>query len=339
MHRTAPVRLTCLLLCLFALGACERRAHLVEQHLLAFGTLIQVTLITGDLSEAQTTLDEIEKRLHRWHRQWHAWEDSDLTRFNRALAAGENPEIPDSLRDLIELSQAFNRSSNGLFDPALGKLIEARGFHGGEPAPARANALIADLPAMSDLEITGNRARSRHPDLQLDFGGIAKGYALARLRDYLGHRGVEHYVINAGGDLITAGNRFGKPWRIGIQNPFAPGAIAGVELKGRHSLFTSGNYRRFYQRGAKRAHHVIDPRSGESATGPSSATILIDDPVRADVAATTLMIADPWQRSALAQTLQVDKFLLVSENRQIIVSSGWLEKVQIFVQWDTKITN
>ena len=339
MHRAAPLRLACLFLALFALGACERRAHLVEQHLLAFGTLIQITLITADLGLAQTALEEIEQRLQRWHGQWHAWEDGDLARFNAALAAGEQAQIPVSLRELIELSRDYARTTDGLFNPAMGKLIGAYGFHRGEADPARIKSLRDDLPQMADLEIIGEQARSRHPDLQLDFGAIAKGFALARIRDFLDARGIEHYVVNAGGDLVTAGNRFGKPWRIGIQNPFAPGAIAGIELEGSHSLFTSGNYRRYYQRGGRRVHHIIDPRSGGSATGQSSATILITDPVRADVAATALMIAGLPDTVALARALQVDRFLLVNDSRQIFVSRAWAEKVRIIVRWDTKIIN
>ena len=339
MHRATPLRLACLLLALSALGACERRAHLVEQHLLAFGTLFQITLITEDIDQAQTVLGEIEQRLQRWHGQWHAWEESDLTRFNTALAGGEQARIPASLRELIELSRDYAITTQGLFNPAIGKLIGAYGFHGGEAEPARVPSLIDNMPQMADLEIAGELAYSRHPELQLDFGAIAKGLALARIRDYLASRGIEHYVVNAGGDLITGGNRFGKPWRIGIQDPFAPGAIASIELEGSHSLFTSGDYRRYYQRGEQRVHHIIDPRSGESATGRSSATILISDPVRADVAATALMIAGLRDTVTLARALKVDHFLLVNDSRQIFVSRAWAKKVRIIVHWDTKIIN
>lgn len=339
MHRATSLRLAVFLCCLLTLAACERRQHLVEQHLLEFGTLIQITLITEDLDQAGQLLEEIETRLRIWRGQWHAWEDSDLTRFNAALATGGRVEIPASLQTLVTLSHDYYRASEGRFNPALGKLIAAWGFHAGEADSQLIAEISQHLPGMDDLEVDGRYALSRHPQLRLDFGGIAKGYALGLIRNFLDANGVEHYVVNAGGDLITAGNRFGKPWRIGIQNPYAPGAIASVELEGHYSLFTSGNYRRRYFRGDQPVHHILDPRSGESATGQSSATILSKDPVRADVAATTFMIDGMQAHAELARALQIDDFLVIGEPGQILVSRSWSEKVRIFLPWDTKIVN
>ena len=132
-------------------------------------------------------------------------------------------------------------------------------------------------------------AVSSNPHLQIDLGGIAKGYAAGLISDYLDTNGIDHYIVNAGGDMVIAGNRFGRPWRIGIQNPYAPGIVARIDIEGKHSLFTSGNYQRQYWRGDELAHHIIDPRSGEPAGGRSSATVLSRDPVLADVAATRLI--------------------------------------------------
>ena len=274
-----------------------------------------------------------------WRAQWHAWEDSDLTRFNRALASGGPVEIPASLEPLVSLSQEYFAASEGRFNPALGKLIQAYGFHADEVDVELIAEIGNPLPGMNHLEIEDGMARSRHAHLQLDFGGIAKGYALGLIRDYLDANGIEHYLVNAGGDLIVAGNRFGKPWRIGIQNPYAPGAVASIELEGRYSLFTSGNYRRRFHRGDGEIHHIIDPRSGESATGQSSATILSKDPVRADVAATTFMIDGMQQYSELARALRIEHFLVIGESGQLIVSRSWAEKVRIILPWDTKIVN
>ena len=339
MHRATPLRLAVLICCLLTLIACERRQHLVEQHLLEFGTLIQITLLTNDLEKAERLLEEIESHLKTWRNQWHAWDDSDLTRFNAALATGNPVKIPDSLYELVVLSRDYYQVSDGRFNPALGKLVAAWGFH----ADQADNHLIAEigqhLPGMDDLEIDGRIARSRNPHLQLDFGGIAKGYALSLIRDLLDANGIVHYVVNAGGDLITAGNRFGRPWRIGIQNPYAPGAAASIELEGHHSLFTSGNYRRRYLQGDTVVHHIFDPRSGKSATGQSSVTILSKDPIRADVAATAFMIDGLQEYAELARALQIDDYLVIGESGQILVSRSWSKKVRIILPWDTKIVN
>lgn len=325
------------LCCLALLSGCERRQHLVQQHLLEFGTLIEITLISEDLAHAENLLAQIEQQLRLQRAQWHAWEDSDLTRFNRQLQQQGSAPVPESLAPLLALSRRYYDASEGLFNPALGRLVDAYGFHSGAIDEALAASIRADIPGMHDLLISNHRAHSRHPQLQIDLGGIAKGYALGLVGDLLDANGVEHYIVNAGGDLLVNGNRFGRPWRIGIQNPFAPGVIASIELEGRQSLFTSGNYERQYRRGDDLRHHIIDPRSGLPARGQSSATVLAYDPVRADVAATTLMIDGLRRARQLAQRLEIDDFLVISDAREILISRSFAEKVELHTRWPTII--
>jgi len=327
------------LLCLLVLAGCERKDRLVEQHLLEFGTIIKITLITQDLARAETLLAEIEARLKTYRKQWHAWEDSDLTRFNQALAKGENVPVPRSLQPLLQLSQKYYRATNGLFNPALGKLIAAYGFHDSNIDVDSINAIKSDLPGMDDLEINAQVASSRNRHLQIDLGGIAKGYAIGLIGEFLDAHEITDYIVNAGGDLLTSGSRFGKAWRIGIQNPYAPGAIASIDIEGRYSLFTSGNYQRQYRQGGAKAHHIIDPRSGESSRGQSSATVLMRDPVRADVAATSLMVDGVNGHKMLSDALEIDDYLIITESREILVSRSMAEKLEFTTNWPIKIVN
>ncbi len=339
MHRATPSRLTCLFLFVLNLSGCEPRQHLVEQHLLEFGTIIEITMITGDLNHAEHLLTEIERRLSIHREQWHAWEDSDLTRFNAALVQNSRAQVPASLAPLLQLSRDYYDATNGLFNPALGKLIAAYGFHGREADMSTVAAIRRDIPGMHNLKIDSEIAVSNNPYLQIDLGGIAKGYAVGLISRYLDDNGIDHYIINAGGDMAIAGNRFGHPWRIGIQNPFAPGVVASLEIEGKHNLFTSGNYERQYRRGENRAHHIIDPRSGEPAAGQSSATVLSSDPVHADVAATALMINGFQEHRELAKSLDIEDFIVIGESREIVVSRSLANKIKIAVSWPTTIIN
>lgn len=339
MHRAKNLRLTWLLLLAAVAGGCEPRQQLVEQHLLEFGTIIQISLITDDLPRAERLLEEIETRLHRYRSYWHAWEDSDLTRFNAALRQHHEARIPASLAQLLNLCRDYYTASGGLFDPAIGELIAAWGFHGAPPDSAAIAALRSDPPSMRDLVIDGDRAISRHQSLEIDLGGIAKGYAVGLIGEFLEDNGIVDYIVNAGGDMLISGNKFGRPWRIGIQDPYAPGIVASLEIEGRHSLFTSGNYRRRYLRGGELVHHIIDPRDGRPARGQSSATVLVDDPVRADVAATVLMIDGIHNSRKLALSLGVKDYLIVSESREIRVSGPFAEKLEIGPGWEVEIIN
>ncbi len=315
--------------CLVWLSACEPRQQLFEQRILQFGTVIDITIIHSDVTETERALADVEKQLQLYQSYWHAWEDSDLYRFNQALNQSKLTPVPESLRELISLSQDYYRSSQQLFNPALGKLIAAYGFHGNNSADeALVSAIRKDLPTIQDLKIENQLARSTNPNLQLDFGGIAKGYAMAKIAAHLKSAGFKHFLINAGGDVLVAGERFGKPWTIAVQNPFAPGAIASIQLSGDHQIFTSGNYRRFYRKNGRIVHHIIDPRSGKPSDRISSATVLATDAVLADVAATTLMI-DGWQNhQLLANSLGVQDYLIINDDREIIVSRAMSDKIE-----------
>jgi len=340
VHRASRFRLSLwLLLLAIALYGCERKQHQVEQHPLEFGTLIEITMITDDLQQAESLLGEVESRLRHYRGLWHAWEDSDLTRFNDELQRNGQAQVPDSLTELLQLSQEYYDASGGLFNPALGKLIAAYGFHDSAVDATAIEAIKRDLPSMRDLKIDAGIAISSNPELQIDLGGIAKGYAIGLIADYLDSRGIENYIVNAGGDMKIAGNRFGQPWRLGIQNPFAPGVVASLELSGSHSLFTSGNYHRQYRRGDSLTHHIIDPRTGESSRGQSSATVLVSDPVRADVAATVLMIDGQRKTGNLALSLSINDFLIISESREMLASRSFFEKLEINAPWPIKIVN
>lgn len=339
MYRATTYCLIRLLLPVFIVAGCERQQHLVEQQLLEFGTIIEITMITEDLTQAEKLLAEIEQQLRIQRNQWHAWEDSDLTRFNEALDRDASAELPVSLTHLLKLSRHYHEASGGLFNPALGKLVAAHGFHGSEPDADAIAEIKRDIPGMQDLSVEENIAVSSNPHLQIDLGGIAKGYALELLGDYLDKNGIDHYIINAGGDMVTSGNRFGRAWRIGIQNPFAPGVVASLEIEGKQSLFTSGNYHRRYWRGEVLAHHIIDPRNGKASSGQSSATVLNGDPVLADVAATALMIDGLRSYHGLASSLQIEDYLLISEQREIIMSRSMADKVKITASWPISIVD
>jgi len=337
VHRATSFSLIWLLLLAFAVSGCEGRQHLVEQHLLEFGTIIEITMITEDLNQAQRLLTEIEHRLRVQRKQWHAWEDSDLTRFNASLRQNSRAEVPSSLKPLLRLSREYYDASNGLFNPALGSLIAAYGFHGSETDMDAIAEIRRDIPGMRDLTIDGQIALSNNPHLQIDLGGIAKGYSVGIISAYLDDNDVDDYIVNAGGDMAVAGTRFGRPWRIGIRNPFAPGVVASIEITARQKLFTSGNYERQYWHGEHRAHHIIDPRNGKPTIGQSSATVMHSDPVRADVAATALMIDGFKDHRRLARSLQIRDFLIISEAREIVVSQSLAEKIEITVPWPTTI--
>lgn len=337
-HRLLPALLPLLLvqalLLALLLGACARQEPETDRLTFqAFGTLVDVTLYPAGLHDLASVEAELRGAMDTLHRSWHAWQPSELEQTNARLAGGEMFDAPASVLPLIERGQEMERLSDGLFNPALGRLIAAWGFHQSEPAGPPPDsewieALLANPPRMRDIERDGMRLRGGHPELQLDFGGLAKGLALIQSLDLLTELGVEQAIVNAGGDLMTLGRRPDRPWRIGLRDPRGSGVLASIELGPGEALFSSGDYERGYDWNGERIHHVIDPRSGHPSQGVASATVLHVDPMLADAAATTLMIAGPERWIRYARQLGAEHALVVLDDGTVELTPAMRARIE-----------
>lgn len=278
--RAAGARLLALLALVALLAGCGRE-RLHQQESYVFGT--RVELLTWDASEdkARSAMAEVLREFDRLHRAYHAWEPSELTALNTAIAAGKqgipvSPELAAMLADAQQLAATGDQ----LFNPALGQLIALWGFHTDtftphRPDPARLAALVAAHPQMADLTITGTTVTSRNPAVQLDLGGYGKGYALDRAAAILKARGVGNALINIGGNVLALGSKGEAPWRVGIQHPREARPLASLPLRDGEAIGTSGDYQRFFEMDGERYCHLLDPRSGRPARGTQAVTVLI----------------------------------------------------------------
>lgn len=322
----------------FALAACERPDPLQTQRLLVFGTVVDLSTWGVAPRDARAAFDAIDTRLRQWHADWHPWQDSPLARANAAFARGEAAALTPELVTLVQHAQAAAQASGGLFDPAIGRLVELWGFHqdtrpaGPPPAPAAIAALVKQHPAMEDLSLDGTRISSRNPAVALDFGGIAKGYAVDRAIEELRGRGVHNALVNAGGNLRAIGTKDGQPWRIGVRNPRGEGVLAALELRGDESVSTSGDYERFFDWQGVRYHHVLDPRSGFPAIGSMAVTVIAASAEQADIASTALMVAGPGEWLGVARRLGVTQVLRIDERGQVHMTPAMAARLHFEVQ-------
>jgi thiamine biosynthesis lipoprotein len=308
-----------------------QRPHQSQQRFLQFGTLIDVTLITTSEKQADKLFAQIEQLLITRHSEWHGWLDGTLMQFNKSMAG--QPEtgtpIPPTLKQLILDSKKYYELTSGLFNPAMGRLIAAWGFHqNANPDTVSIDRIKKDIPGMHDLVLDNDVAFSMNTDLQLDFGAIAKGLAIQQIARIIQQHGVENFIINAGGDIYAHGHKNSKAWRVAIEHPFKPGIIGGVNMQSDSSIFTSGDYRRYYEDKDKpRRHHIINPLNGEPSRFISSATVMHADPVRADVAATTLMLTEISQLEAMARRLDIDDFIVITDQHEVYLTASMLSRI------------
>lgn len=325
-----PLQQIIFLLLLFSVTACHKPNNLIEQRILSFGTLIDITIAPnkGNKNGALLALKETEALLKQRHHQWHSWLPGDLSTLNEQLKSQKTTSLfNEDLKYLIQQSKDFYDKSNELFNPALGTLIEAWGFHDrSEPDLELIQKIQTNIPTMDDISVNNNSIINSNPYLKLDFGGIAKGLAIEQIRTIFQKNNIHNYLINMGGDLYANGSKFGESWRIGIQNPYQIGSIGNLNLESNNNLFTSGSYQRFDENN-KAIHHIIDPRTGKPSTQANAVTVYHTNPITADVAATALMIAKPSEWSQLAKNLSLTDYLIIKPDKSIWVTQSLNKKI------------
>jgi thiamine biosynthesis lipoprotein len=158
-----------------------------------------------------------------------------------------------------------------------------------------------------------------NPAVQLDFGGVAKGYAIDIACDLLRDMGIENSIVNAGGDLKTLGAHGERAWRIAIRSP-GGGVVGSLEAGRDEAIFTSGNYERFRQDNQTRYPHILDPRNGWPVRELASVTVVTREGLLADAAATALIVAGLEDWSSVARALDLDQVLMVDESGTVWVT-------------------
>lgn len=319
------------------LTACTRAAPLHHEQFLAFGTLIEITTYGVDDAAAQKAGAAIEQDFQHMDRDWHAWHPSALTALNAHLSQGQSATVATTLLDLITRARKLSLASDGMFDPALGKLFALWGFQSDEPTgppppDQKIKDLLSALPTMVNLHITANTVRSDNPQLQLDFGAIAKGYAAQLAIEHLQRLGVRNAIVAAAGDLHVLGTHGARPWHIGIRHPRAPGIIASVDLKSGESISTSGDYERYFTFQGRRYHHLIDPRTGYPAQGTAAVTVIAADGATADAAATALFVAGARDWPRIARAMGVDQVMRIDQEGKVQLTPAMAARVHFEIE-------
>ncbi|MGD2117068.1 MAG: FAD:protein FMN transferase [Chromatiales bacterium] len=306
---------------------------------MAFGTLMDVGIVGVPEALAEQAVEELEKDFQEMHRLWHAWNPGPLGMVNEKIAAGKSFAAPTSVLPLIRIGQQLAEQSDNLFNPAIGKLISAWGFHSDNPQDKKPPSdeviqeLVQQQPKMSDLHIDGYRLTPGNPAVKLDFGAFGKGYGIDRAIQKLRKMGINNAIVNAGGDLRAIGSRAGNPWRIAIRRPSGAGVLGVIKTDTDESIFTSGDYERNYTWRGKRYHHIIDPRTGYPAEGAASVTVIHSDATTADAAATALFVAGPKDWHRIARQMGIKYVLMIDSNGVLHMNPAMQKRLELFQEY------
>lgn len=223
-----------------------------------------------------------------------------ISRFNRSR---EGCDVDSHLLKLVRLSKQYHASSEGAFDITVKRLAALWGFGPdagpGNPSEQEIKKAMKHT-GMSLLVLQGTYLRKRRPEVQIDCNGIAQGYTVDLLADYLDQHGVQHYLVEVGGEIRLRGlNPSGQPWTVGVEAPQEPGMpvqLAATIQPGSGAITSSGTYRNAVSAGGKRVSHIIDPTTGYPVgNGMVSVTVWAADATTADAIDNILIVLGPAQ--------------------------------------------
>jgi len=224
------------------------------------------------VDEALDEVDRIDRLMS------HFKSDSPLSRVNRE-AASHPVAVDAELFDFIVEAMRYQRESGGAFDITVGPLMKAWGFFGGEGRMPSQGELAAARRGVGAGHVTLNRASRTigfdAPGVELDLGGIAKGYAVDRVVALLKRRQIAAALVSAGGSTIHA---LGAPpgrtgWAVSIQDPLDSRKVALTLDVRDHAVSVAGRSEKFFVADGVTYSHIMDPRTGTPAQGVLSVVV------------------------------------------------------------------
>jgi thiamine biosynthesis lipoprotein len=288
------------------------------------GTRVAVELWSEDAALATRAMDAVIGEMRRTDELMSTYKpESQLSQVN--AHAHERPvKVDPEIIEVVTRSFEFSRMSDGAFDvtyASVGYLYDYRAHQ--HPTGEQ---ISAALPAVDwrqvQVDPTANTIRFLKPGMRIDLGGIAKGYAVDRSIGMLRELGIEHAMVNAGGDTRLIGDRRGKPWIVGIRDPRSDGRMVTRLPLENEAISTSGDYERYFEDNGVRYHHILVPGTGQSAREVRSVTILGADATLTDGLSTSVFVLGVERGMQLVGRLPDVEAVIVDKDGRIYYSDG-----------------
>jgi len=226
--------------------------------------------------------------------------DSEISRVNR-LAARESVVVSAELFGIVQRALELSALSGGAFDITFDSVGQLYDFRAGVRPDAA--AIRESLPAIDYrhvlLDPAASTIRFSQEGTRINLGGIGKGYSCELVAALLREAGVRSGRVNAGGDTRLIGDREGQPWMVGIRDPDADDRWVTRLALNNEAISTAGDYERFFDDQGVRYHHIINPKTGDSARGVRSVTVIGPDATMTDGLDNAVFVLGPERGLAL----------------------------------------
>jgi FAD:protein FMN transferase len=288
------------------------------------GTRMVVEVWADNQTQGNQYIDMVLDEMRRLDASMSTYKPSSEVSMVNAEAAKHPVKITKELFDLLNKALEFSRLTEGAFDITYASVGYMYNFP--EHIKPTEQQIKSALPAVNYhhvvLDAKAQTVKFTQPGVRIDLGGIAKGYAVDRGIALLQAKGVTHALVTAGGDSRVIGDRFGKPWIIGIRHPDdKEKVIAEIPLSDT-AFSTSGDYERYFDENGQRYHHIIDPKTGHSASKVRSATIIAPTATETDGLSKTAFVLGPDEAMRIYNKLQNVDAILVAPDGRVLYSNG-----------------
>lgn len=304
--------------------AFNKKLYKVTKTRLGMGTFVSITVMHPSKTQGQEVIgmafeemDRLTGLLDRYR------SDSPIGGLNKE---GRLTDVPPVVARVVARSLYFHQVSDGAFDITVQPLVDLykRYFeaHGRAPSEADFDKVLKLVDA-SALSFDGKSIRFNKEGMGITLDGIAKGYIIDQAAEVIRRSGIDHALINAGGDIRAAGGKQDStPWKVGIQNPDKEGPLLDVVKMANGAVATSGNYEIYFDK-EKLYHHIVNPKTGLSPRQSATVTVMASNVMDADALATAVFVLEPKAGRDFIEGMPGTECLILDRHTQRVASKGW----------------
>lgn len=282
-----------------------------------FGTVYNITYQNDKnlKNDIEAELQKVDNSLSPFNKE------SIISKINR----NENVKADQMFTDVFTLAQKISEETDGAFDITVAPLVNAWGFgFKNDVMPGKETIdSLRQFIGYKKTSFNDGYVKKDDPRIMLDCSAIAKGYACDVVANFLRSKGIDNFMVEIGGEIVTSGiNDKRIPWKIGVTKPIDDTLNTNQQLQTvlnvtNKAMATSGNYRNFYFKNGKKYAHTIDPRTGYPVQhNILSATVLTDDCASADAYATAFMVMGlDKAKDILAKNKELMAYFIYSDSK------------------------
>lgn len=287
------------------------------------GSKFEITLVDKDSLSAEKNIDKSIDEIRRIENLISEWKpETQISEVNRN--AGIKPvKVDPEVFALTEKGIYFSKLTDGAFDisiVAMDKIWKFDDSMNELPSEESIKNSVKNVGYQNIiLDKTNSTIFLKNKGMKIGFGSIGKGYAADKTRELMKSFGVKAGIINASGDISTWGNQpDGKPWAIGINNPFKDDKIAAVLYLKENAVTTSGSYEKYAEIHGKRYSHIMNPKTGYPSTGLTSVTVIGPNATMANGFSTSIMVLGKKEGLKLIKKFPEYQYLIIEDSGKIV---------------------